>query len=144
MKLKWKSKTYLGLSFSNAIFGNEVSVVRKENPGKKLHFCNKSWNIDPGTAFKKCINCVKFLRKMEKTKICGDIRICQGDVCLKISGSFSYTIKGTGVRLSFVFPHEFTEKRAATIERRRLGNEQTASCGYVQCFQNFRGLFARK
>ena len=66
----------------------------------------------------------------------GDIRKCQGDICLWISGSFACTIKGTGVRLSFVFPHEFTEKRAATV-RRRLGSEQTASCGYVQGFQNF-------
>ena len=42
----------------------------------------------------------------------------------------------TRARVSFVFPHEFTEKRAATV-RRRLGSEQTASCGYVQGFQNF-------
>ena len=42
----------------------------------------------------------------------------------------------TRARVSFVFPHEFTEKRAATV-RRRLGSEQTASCGYAHRYQNF-------
>ena len=46
INLKWKSKTYLGLPFSNAIFGNDVSVVRKTqeknftfatNHEKKIH-----------------------------------------------------------------------------------------------------------
>ena len=66
-KLKMKIQNLFGIIIFWCNFW-QWGVRCKENPRKKLHFCNKSWNIDPGTAFKNASIVWNFWGKWKKPK----------------------------------------------------------------------------